>query len=661
LDRVDRAWDPTIHANEAYEKTFVDAGFGPIGADPADVAARIRALPIRNALVGTLDDWMLCFYSASRKNKALASRESWLMDVAQRSDSDPTGWHRRARDPKNWNAKALAELAESAPIKDGSLSLLLAVAERWQQAGGKTVPFLTKVQVAHPNDFWANIVLGNALREGKAPQDAVAYYEAALHIRPQTSDVYNNVGVALMYARRWGEAIENFEKSVELDPTNTAAYGNVGIIWSFQGQHDKAIERLKDAAGREPQFAGFHDSLARSLEATHKFKEASEHYRRALALAGGTHTSQLIKQSRKGLITTLVSQGEFEQARSSWAQTFADKPRDHGAWYGYAELCLFVGREEEYRQTRKLMLERFGKSTEPAIEERTGRACLLLPGTKEETGLSAALADRALASLPGYSHFLFLRGLAEYRQGQFDAALSTMRGHASAANLGSAPALIESMALYKLGRAGEAKMRLVSAIESYDWRPERAVDQDTWICHVLRREAENMIFPNLSGFLTGKHQPRDNEERIALRGLCQFANHTRAAAQLYADAFAADLSLAEDVGELHRFNAARMAALVGSGRGADAESLGEPERKHWRDHARQWLRADLKAWSRLLDKSSIFRVKARESLAAWQTDADLASLREPDALSKLGDEERRDCLALWSEVNKTLSQVDAIK
>ena len=182
--------------------------------------------------------------------------------MAQRSDADPTGWRRRARDPKNWNAKTLAELTQSAPIEEGSLSLVLAVAERLQRAGGKPIPFLTKVQVAFPNDFWANYVLANMLGDGRTPEDAIAYYEAALHIRPQTSSVYNNLGLALMNARRWEEAVENFQKAVDLDPSNTAAYGNVGVIWSFGGQHDKAIERLKEAVGRKPEFAGFHDSLA---------------------------------------------------------------------------------------------------------------------------------------------------------------------------------------------------------------------------------------------------------------------------------------------------------------------------------------------------------------------------------------------------------------
>jgi hypothetical protein len=117
-----------------------------------------------------------------------------------------------------------------------------------------------------------------------------------------------------------------------------------------------------------------------------------------------------------------------------------------------------------------------------------------------------------------------------------------------------------------------------------------------------------------------------------------------------------DPSLANDVGRSHRYKAARMAALAGCGQGTDAAGLGEPDRKHRRDQARRWLRADLTAWAQLLDNTSLFRDKARETLLAWQGDADVAGLREPAALGQFRDDERSDCLALWDEVAKAFKR-----
>jgi eukaryotic-like serine/threonine-protein kinase len=677
LDRLDRKVQLKDHADEAYETAFVDAGIGRVGDDASDIAARIRALPIRNALVAALDDWSLCFHLSGQADPTLVRRAGWVVEVAQRSDSDPAGWHGRARDPKNWNAKSLHELTRSVPIEDSSVSLLIALANRLQEAEGDPIPFLTKLQAAHSDDFWANFVLANKLREAGAAPESVRYFQAALTIRPHTSDVQNNLGLALMTQglkeepaetkRRWEEAIQHLQKAVDLDPSNTAAYGNVGVLWSLLGQHDKAIERLTHAVGRSPDFAVFHVQLANCLEIKHRPEEAIAHYRRGLALAR-SQTPQmrvLRRETRNHLIAILTSKGRFEEARSDWAKVLEAKPPDHDVWYGYAELCLFVGQEKEYRRNRRILLERFRESTEPQIAERTARACLLLPAAPDELSQSVALVERVLKKqwedLPVYRHYLFLRGLAEYRQGQFDAAVSTMRGRAADANLGSAPRLVESMALNKQGQAADARKTLALATERYDWRPERALDQDAWICHVLRREAEGMIFPNLHAFLEGKYQPRDNDERIAFLGTCEFANRTRAAAGLYADVFAADPPLANDVGRSCRYKAARMAALAGCGRGTDAAGLGESERKHWREQARQWLRSDLTAWGQLLDNSAAFRDKARETLSAWRGDADLASLRETVALSTFDDHERKDCLALWAEAALMLKRAESIK
>ena len=45
-------------------------------------------------------------------------------------------------------------------------------------------------------------------------------------------------------------------------------------------------------------------------------------------------------------------------------------------------------------------------------------------------------------------------------------------------------------------------------------------------------------------------------------------------------------------------------------------------------------------------------------LRGWQTAPDLVGLRDPSALEQLSADERRECLALWSEVAAVLRQAD---
>jgi serine/threonine-protein kinase len=339
-----------------------------------------------------------------------------------------------------------------------------------------------------------------------------------------------------------------------------------------------------------------------------------------------------------------------------------DTYADHNTRYGYAEFCLFVGREEEYRRERRDLLAAFGTHPylSPITAERVARACLLLPASGDELRMAVTLAERAAAAdraknaLP-YPYFRFAQGLAEYRQGRLDVAISTMRGDASNV-LGPAPRLVLAMALHQQDQVAEARKTLAAAVASHDWRADQVRDQDDWIYHVLRREAEALILPNLPAFLTGTYEPRDNDERLALLGVCQFTNRTNALARLYADAFVADPRLTKDPGIGHRYNAARAAAQAGCGRGADAAGLGEPERSRWRGQAREWLRADLAAWELTLSGPAAGRLKAAQAVTRWRAEADLAGLRAPSELVKLPADERNDCLSLWVEVDDLLGR-----
>jgi hypothetical protein len=131
-------------------------------------------------------------------------------------------------------------------------------------------------------------------------------------------------------------------------------------------------------------------------------------------------------------------------------------------------------------------------------------------------------------------------------------------------------------------------------------------------------------------------------------------NRPVALARLYADAFAADPGLTEDLAAGHRYHAARAAALAGCGRSEDASGLGEAEGKRWRKQARQWLRADLTAWTQALSAPAASELQ--RTLAGWRDDPDLAGLRERGALERLSAEERDEWLALWTEVEALLSR-----
>jgi serine/threonine-protein kinase len=415
----------------------------------------------------------------------------------------------------------------------------------------------------------------------------------------------------------------------------------------------------------EPDLAGLRDAHALDeLSADERNEYLAMWHDVRVALKGGAQDRGAAvldskpTDSQAASPTVLMRLGRLKDARVTWKSALQDDPLEHDVWYGYAELCLYLGEEDEYRRARRALLERFGATTDPYVAERTSRACLLMPATGEELRQAAAVAERAVARNAGdqfaHPYFVFARGLAEFRRGLFDRAISAMRGDASSV-LGPSPRLVLAMALHQQGKAEEARKTLASAVVSSDWAPNRVLDNHGCVAHVLRREAEVMILPNLPGFLDGTYRPHNNDERLALLGVCQYTNRTCAAARLYSDAFAADPSLAEDLRASHRFNAARAAALAGGGLGLDASKLSLVERAPWRGQARDWLRAELASCARLEEANSgTYRVLVRKILTNWKTDPDLAGLREPSALGTLSMEERNECLALWETVDTAL-------
>jgi eukaryotic-like serine/threonine-protein kinase len=635
-----------------FEEAFREAGFGEVGGD-ADVAERIRTSPLRNFLAAELDYW------AAVSNRVTARKE-WLANLARMVDTDVTGWRRRAVNLDNWKDEAsITSMIETAPADYPALLILIKIEQAVTLQGRDPVPFMKRYQQAHTDDLWVNFRLGDALMNQNKPQEAIRYFQAALAIRPRTAILYNNLGAALQSLNRQDEAIEQYLRALEYAPSAGMVRVNLCVLLSQLGRHDEALDHGQIALGcvlRNPvATVGLHSALGKSLKARGRDADALAAFEQAL-LIDPTH-----RLSQSGAREILLRQGKREDARVAWEKALEANPPEHNAWYGYAELCLFLGEEQEYRRARTALLDMFGKETNSSIAERTARACLLLPASDAELRQAVALADRAVAVVdrstfqPLFASFLFAKGLADYREGRFERAVAAMRGHAGRV-LGPAPRLVLAMALHRSGQESEARKTLAAAILSHDWRPNQIRDQDGWIFHVLRQEAEGMILPKLPDFLKGTHLPRDNDERLALLGACQFENRTMAAARIYADAFAADPAFANDLRTGHRARAARVAAMAGCGRGSDSAALGELERTKWRAQAREWLRADLAESGKVLERDPTARERVRQTLSQWKTDPDLEGLREPAGLGTVSADEKADIVALWSEVEQVLKR-----
>ena len=316
--------------------------------------------------------------------------------------------------------------------------------------------------------------------------------------RPEAAVGYCAVGDALRLQTALDEAMHYYKKSLLLDPKYARAYTNLGLTLEGKGLIDEAIANYRKAIPLDPAYSWSYFDLGNALRAKGLFDEAGENYHKAVML-DPTNT-----RARDGVRGVLIRHGRVEEVWAGWRKTLEADPRDVDDWIGYGQLSLFLGRQDEYRRARHELLERFGSSKDQFVAERTGRACLLLPFDGDELQKAVILVDRAVAAKSStepwvYQYFLFAKGLAEYRQGRFDAAIALMEGGASKV-MGPCPRLVVAMAQYQKGDSDAARKLLAAAIDPFDWSAPGADRRDLWIWHAIRREAEEMILSNLSAF-----------------------------------------------------------------------------------------------------------------------------------------------------------------
>jgi tetratricopeptide (TPR) repeat protein len=495
--------------------------------------------------------------------------------------------------------------------------------------------------------------LWEIFRDRKDWDKAVAEYRKIVEIDPKSAAAHDFLGWTLQAKGDSTSAVNELRQAVALDPKRVAAHIALGWALLSKGDLDGSLAAYRQVLSLEPKHAGANNGIGRVLEAKHDREGALRAYREAVA------SDPKWADPRNSLAKFLGPKAALEEARVAWEKSLDSNSPNHNAWFGYAELCLFLGHEDAYRKARSALLARFRDTTDVAVAERTGRACLLLPASGDELTQAAALTDRALAAgskHPLYAYFQLAKALADYRRNQFDSAIHLLREVGT--KIGVAPRLLLAMALYGNGQKEAARRTFTAATLDYDWAEARADGHDAWIRHVLRREADALIVPELPAFLKGTYTPDDEAEWEALGAACWARELLVTAVRRFAEAFAKDTKLAENPVGVRRYNAACFAALAGTGRGEEAARLDEKERSRLRKQALDWLRAELDAHTKhLAGGKPEERSRWLRQLQHWQTDPDLAGIRDTPAVAKLPQAEQESCKALWADLQTLLKKV----
>ncbi|MBC8872543.1 MAG: protein kinase [Planctomycetes bacterium] len=214
-----------------------------------------------------------------------------------------------------------------------------------------------------------------------------------------------------------------------------------------------------------------------------------------------------------------VARGMLHGRRAKWQDAAADLdraiklgPSDRRIWY----VCGFVHAElgdlPRYRQFCRDLQACFGETRDPVAAEQTAKLCLLVPNAVDDRTLPSKLAERAIGAGPDHSlmrFFQLVKGMAEYRDGQFASAIQWLgKSYDLCAKSGNTypetlDCLFLAMAHYQLDQVDEARDWLGKARQIMDTRfptIESGDLGDNWhdrlSCQVVRREAESLLKTN---------------------------------------------------------------------------------------------------------------------------------------------------------------------
>jgi serine/threonine-protein kinase len=557
------------------------------------------------------------------------------------------------RHPKEaWPYQSLCNILEQQGKKAEAIAL-------WQKAAEQ-----------NPSAVWPYTLLGLYFSRQNQLDEAIAAFRQACQRDPKSADSYSNLSRLLRQQGKADEALAVWREAIQRHPKESWPYIAFSYFLTQQGKPDQALALMREAAQRNPKADWPHLHMGNALEAQGKLDAALAEYKKALELdpenaMGPFHICSILKK-----------QGKANEILAVWREAMRRHPGNSYFYSQFLQTLREQGKQDEIAAAWREIVERY--------PDDAGSHYELGWALKEQGNLDAAMAEykKAIELNPHHTVAHDNLGYALFLQGKYDEAIAECRTairlspwHANSHN-SLALALWEqghsaqAVAAYRkaieldprytaahdnLGNALYALDRLEEAAAEY----RRASELGNGDATRKWRRCQRLLAlgERLPATLQSAKPPQDAVLRIDLADLCYRRKHYARSTQLFADAFAADGKLVEDIHATYRYDAACSAALAGCGRGEDAKKLDARELTRLRRQALDWLRDDLISYGKLVDGGKpAERALVQHRLQYWHIDRDLVGIRDAKELTKLPSDDRQAWEKLWADVTALLEK-----
>jgi Tfp pilus assembly protein PilF len=377
-----------------------------------ELAKLIRGSAIKDRLLTALDDWVA---AVRRTDEQVWHR---LLELARQADDD--AWRNQFRHLlRTQDRQALRELAKEEGLQDQSPATIVLLAWALKQVDERplTIEVLRRMQKRFPDDFWINHELASYLvvTPGASMDEVAGFYRAALALRPDSAAVHSNLGLALLNQGKLDESEFHHRQALRLAPQLVKTRNNLGIILGRLGKLSEAEEVYREALRIDPDNARLRNNLASDLRKLNRLSEAEAECRESLRIAPNN------PRANYNMALIVLAQERFGDAVSAFEEALRHDPNFIEARTGLIGLLV--------------------NSPDPALWNPTR---------------ALELAEKTTQQQPEGALAWELMGIACYRTGDFNGALSALDRSLRLHGSGGRHRLFMAMAHSQLGNQADA-------------------------------------------------------------------------------------------------------------------------------------------------------------------------------------------------------------
>jgi serine/threonine-protein kinase len=509
-------------------------------------------------------------------------------------------------------------------------------------AGARLRASPAAAELAGALDQWAFIRRGGFLRDPSGADRLVAVAKAA-DPDPWRNQLRDTLAHMPADRGRAIAALERLADTADLDRLPEASVSRLAFSLARRGRSERAIALLRGIQRKHPDDFWVNSDLGNELLFSGRPEDAVRFFAVAVGIRPGSGFAL------DSLGKALDQSGQTDDAVATFRRLVDLRAGDAHARVSLGAAMLGLddraGAEAAFRAAKAL-----ANPDDWWIRDRIANVWT------DWGDRSTALAERreAARQQPDQAANHDLLGHALLEVGRFDEAVDAFRESLRIDPMSphARDGLVDSL----LARGELAPALAAAGTVDAGRHPRRPRSRE--LAPLRRAEKWVALDARLPALLQDRDRPADADEAAAFAQLCAAKRLDATAARLWSEAFAARPGLAEDPMTDARYQAARAAAMAGTGHSRDHPPPDDAARARWRRQALDWLAADLTAFDRRLEAGKHRRrVEVLKGLGRWRLDPALAGLRDEPAIAAIPEAERPAIRALWARADALLDRV----